>query len=270
MVQPAVSEITTYSWSFEEDIQNYLECGVQAVGVWRDKLSDFGVEKGAELLADSGVRASSLQWAGGFTGSDGRSFQESLSDAREAILAAQAIGAPCLIIYGGGRAGHTRRHAGRLFQTALEQLLPDAESSRVTLAVEPMHPGCAADFTTLTTIDETIRLLSQFSSPRLQMAFDTYHLGECLADEVMETLAPRIALVQIGDARQPPVGEQNRCALGVGQLPLVEMLASLRRHGYSGDYEIELIGEDLETSDYRRLLEDSLAAFGELARRAGL
>ena len=40
---------------------------------------------GIELLADSGLKVSNLLWAGGFTGSDGRSLRESIDDAEEAV-----------------------------------------------------------------------------------------------------------------------------------------------------------------------------------------
>ena len=69
----SISELTTYRWSFEEDVRNYSAAGFRAIGVWRQKLSDFGEERGLALLHDSGLEVSSLLWAGGFTGSDGHS-----------------------------------------------------------------------------------------------------------------------------------------------------------------------------------------------------
>ena len=80
----SVNEMTTYRWSFEEDVTRYRDAGIEAIGVWRQKLADFGEERGLELLAHSGLKVSNLLWAGGFTGSDGHSYQEGLADAREA------------------------------------------------------------------------------------------------------------------------------------------------------------------------------------------
>ena len=85
----AISDLTTFRWSFEEDVARYSAAGVPAIGVWRQKLADLGDERGAELLAECGLVASSLQWAGGFTGSDGHSHEESLADARQAIAASR-------------------------------------------------------------------------------------------------------------------------------------------------------------------------------------
>jgi hypothetical protein len=47
-------------------------------------------------------------------------------------------------------------------------------------------------------------------------------------------------------------------------LPLKEIVRTLSQAGYQGDYEVELMGEEIETSDYRDLLSHSLSAFAAL------
>jgi sugar phosphate isomerase/epimerase len=98
MAQLSMNEMTTYRWSFEEDVAQYLDAGIPGIGVWRQKLSDFGEDKGIELLADSGLQVSNLLWAGGFTGSDGRTQRESIDDAEEAVRLAAQMRAGCLIV----------------------------------------------------------------------------------------------------------------------------------------------------------------------------
>ena len=105
MARISMNELTTYRWSFEEDVQNYADAGIEAMAVWRQKLSDFGEEKGIELISECGLRVSSLLWAGGFTGSDGRSHKESIEDAHDAIRLATSLGTDSLIVYSGPRAG---------------------------------------------------------------------------------------------------------------------------------------------------------------------
>jgi sugar phosphate isomerase/epimerase len=265
----AVNEITTYRWSFEEDVHNYVAAGIGGIGVWRQKLSDFGEEKAVELLGDTPLKVSSLLWAGGFTGTEGRSFKESLEDAGDAVRLAAALEASCLIIYTGPRGGHTHNHARRLIKSAATELAPQAAELGVVLAVEPMHVGCAAEWTFLTDLDETIELLDAVGDTGLKLAFDTYHMGHdpAILGRLVE-LAPRVAIVQLGDARQPPHGEQNRCPIGEGILPLGEIVSSLARGGYNGFYEVELIGEDIEAADYGELLAKSKRAYCEMMGRA--
>ena len=185
------------------------------------KLSDFGEEKGIELLADAGLKVSHLLWAGGFTGSDGRSFRASIEDASDALETAAGLKAQTLVVYSGSRAGHTFNHARRLIRDALNELSPLASERGVVLGIEPMHPHCAAEFTFLTGIDETLELLQSVGSPQVKMVFDTYHLGQDreVIGRIAE-LAGKVAIVQLGDSRKPPTAEQNRCRLGEGCVPL--------------------------------------------------
>ena len=135
----------------------------------------------------------------------------------------------------------------------------------MTLALEPMHVGCASSWTFLTNLDETLELIRSFDSPHVKLVFDAYHFGHLqgIADRLPE-LSPWIALVQLGDARQPPCGEQNRCRLGTGSLPLQAIVAALVNSGYAGDVDIELMGEDLENPDYAELLGHSKRVACEL------
>ena len=258
MVRISMNELTTYRWSFEEDVQNYARAGIPALSVWRQKLSDFGEEKGVELISECGLSVSSLMWAGGFTGSDGRTHKESVEDAHDAIKVASQLRAGCLIVYSGNRAGHTHNHARRLLNSALKDLIPHAAESGVTLAIEPMHAGCAREWTYLTDLDETLELIQSFDSPALKVAFDSYYFG--LQEDIcgrLSDLVPKLAIVQLGDARQEPDGEQDRCALGSGAIPLEAIVKELLGAGYDGCFEVKLMGEEIETLEYDKLLADS-------------
>ena len=254
----AVSEITTFRWPFEQDLREYREAGVTAIGVWRQKISDFDEATGIELIADSGLAVSSLAWAGGFTGSDGRSYADSVQDGREAIRLASGLHAGCLIIHPGARAGHTHKHARRLFQQALEKLLPLAEELSVALVVEPMCTPCGTEWTFLNDPLEAKQLIETFDSPWLRLLLDLYHLApHPQISELLTDLAPLTSLVQLGDCRGVAMGEHNRCRLGEGTVPVAEMVQVLKQAGYAGDFELELLGEDVEAKCYRQLLRES-------------
>ncbi len=258
MTRISMNEMTTYRWSFAEDVLRYVEHEIPAIGVWRRKLSDYGEQRGIDLLLENKLTVSNLMWAGGFTGSDGRSFRESVTDAKEAIRLAAAMQAGCLVVYSGGRNGHTRKHASRLLREALDELVPLAADWEVTLAIEPMHPRCAGSWTYLTDWDATINLLDEVAAPNLKLVLDTYHLGfdPELPYRIAEQIE-RVAIVHLGDSRRPPVGEQNRCRLGEGELPLQAILTALLDAGYQGDFDIELLGEDVEPNDYDELIDHS-------------
>jgi len=263
MAELSISETTTFRWSFEEDVTQYASAGISAVGVWRHKLSDCGLPRALELLHDGKLKASHLFWAGGFTGSDGRSYQESIEDAAEAIQTAAQLKSHILVLYSGPRAGHTYNHARRLVHGALIELAPLAAELDVTLAIKPMHPGCAEEWTFLTTLDDTFDFLDTVADIPVKFILDTYHLGQeaGLVDRIA-SLVPRIAMVQLGDARRPPEGEQNRCRLGEGVVPLGEIVDALKAGGYNGYYDVELLGEEIESADYQSLIEHAKEAYG--------
>ncbi len=264
-----VSEFSTYSWTFEEDVLNYHSHGFGAIGLWRAKVSDFGEEKAYELLRENDMRVSSLHWAGGFTGSEGRSFRDAMHDAFDAIELAASLQAETLVVLAGSRSGHTRNHAKRLLTLALRELSEAGESMGVQIAVEPMHMGCAYDCTFLTDIPSTLDIIASIGRSNLGIVFDCYHMAQ--EDNVVEWLSaivPLVRLVQLGDAKRLPLGEQNRCLLGHGKIPLDAIVQAFETHGYKGFYEVELCGEDLEHFDYSYMLKQSRMAAAQMLATA--
>lgn len=271
MLELSMNEITTFRWSLDEDIRNYEEMGYSAIGVWRQKLTDYGEDRAIDLLAESSLQVSNLLWAGGFTGSDGRTLADSIDDAAHALRLAADIRAGCLVVYAGGRNYHTFRHAGRLLRSALEELLPLAEAAEVPLAIEPMHSTYAQEWTFLTDLEASLRFVEEFDSPHLKLVYDSYHFG-CNAQEDFpwSDLVPHLAVVHLGDRIKPPSIDQERCLLGYGQIPLDAIVAGLASAGYSGYFDVELIGQEIEAKDYWNILEQSQRTFAELTESCGL
>ena len=87
----AVSQLTTLRWELPEELCHCIEHGFDAISLWRPKLSDLRLTEARSLLKQAGVQVACLQWAGGFTGSDGRTFQESVDDCCEAIDTAEQL-----------------------------------------------------------------------------------------------------------------------------------------------------------------------------------
>lgn len=258
MLQFSVSELSTYRWSFEEDVIQYHRAGYNAMGIWLPKLIDYGEEKGVELLQEYQMQISSLQWVGGFTGSDGRTYRESLLDALDTIQLAADIGAKTVIVLAGGRGGHTKNHANRILRCALDVLAEAAQAVNVQLALEPMHMGCGSKWSFLNTVPQCLDVISAIDNPNLGLVFDSYHLAQDLTTMPwLESIIPHVRLVQLGDAKHAPMGEQNRCLLGHGSVPVDDIVGLFQAGGYDGFYEIEIIGQAVEHLDYEDILGES-------------
>ena len=209
----SLNETTTFRWSFEDDVAHYAAAGIEAIGVWRQKLSDCGQERALELIRQHHLKVSHLFWAGGFTGSEGHSYRESVEDTAEALRTAAALG--------GRMPGGVQRRQGRPhFQPrpaaragALKELVPLAEEFGVVMALEPMHPGCAAQCTFLNNLDDALGIIPAIDSPHVKLLLDTYHLGQDpgLVERIPQ-IASQIALVQLGDAKCPPKASRTAAA----------------------------------------------------------
>ncbi len=252
----SINQLSTLRWSFEEDAQGYRARGFNGIGIYRPKLEDFGIDRAIELLAECELSVTSLSWAGGFTGSDGRPFEEAVHDAMHAVRDAANLRADTLVVLAGGRNNHIRNHARRTLCDALIEIAAVAEDYGVRLSIEPIHPGCGDEWSFVNDLRSTLDIIEAVSSPQLGIVLDTYHLG--MDEEVVRWLPeiiPHLHLVQLGDARHSPLGEMNRCLLGDGSVPLHTILGTLREHDYQGPLEVELIGEDVETVSYDQLLD---------------
>ncbi len=260
----SMNEVTTYRWSLEEDLRHYERAGYEGIGVWLRKLRDFGEERALDLLSQSSLKVSNVVWAGGFTGSDGVSMKENLCETRRALQLAGAMRAGALVVYSGGRNHHTERHAQRLLRSSLDGLLVHAEAARTPIAIEPMHPACASEWSILTCLEKTLDLVQEYDTPWLRLVFDTYHFPlPANRWDLLAEIAPYLGVVHLGDIDSPHSGDLERCPLGSGQAPLEGIVRTLREAGYDGFFDVELMGSAIDEVDYEHLLTDSRKAFAE-------
>jgi sugar phosphate isomerase/epimerase len=251
----SVSQLSTLRWDLETDVSAYSQCGFDGIGLYRPKLDDYELDEALELLDTYSMSATSLSWGGGFTGSDGRSFEESVSDAIGAVLQASALRAETLIVLAGGKNNHIQTHLRRTLCQALSRVAAVAAEHGIRLALEPFHPGCGNEWSFLGDLQSTLDIIERVDNPALGLVLDTYHIGmDRQTLRWLPDVAEHIHLVQLGDGRHCPHGEMNRCLLGEGCVPLKELMELLYDLGYQGSWEVELIGEDVEAIGYEHLL----------------
>jgi len=253
----SMNEITTYRWSFLEDIIGYKAAGIGTMGVWRPKLVEYGEERGVELIRDMKMSVSSLSWAGGFTGVNGHSYIDSVDDAFDALQLAGKLKAKSLLLVSGARTSHTMNHARHIFIDALSELSQLAEELDVVLAIQPMLPSFAHEWTFLTRLDDALRIIDACNHPQVQLVFDAYHLWKTpeLMKRIQE-IAPRTALVQLSDSTRSPSTNYERLLPGEGEIPVAEIMQAFEEAGYRGSYELNVWSEELWKTNYDQLLAD--------------
>ena len=215
----SLNETTTFRWTLEDDVAQYSAAGIEAIGVWRQKLSDYGQDRAVELIRKHHLKVSHLFWAGEFTGSEGHSYRESVADTADALRTAAALEAGCLVVCSAR-------------ELAIPLITLD-DSSRDVYGTPTLWPRSwalswpwsrciwrAGQCTFLNSLDDALGIIEAIDRPQVKLLLDTYHLGQTpgLAQRI-PGIVSRIALVQLGDAKRPPQGEQNRCRLGMGSFP---------------------------------------------------
>lgn len=258
MFEIAISQMMTPRWELAREVDRLSAHGFAAMSVWRPKISDVGASAAAALITAAGLRISSLQWAGGFTGGDGRSFDESIDDALEAIETAEALAAPVLVVHSGCRGGHTRSHARRLLAEAIEFLAAPARQAGVTLAVKPMNPAAAGGCSFVSRLGEAVELVEGFDDPAVRLALDLWHWSDDLElARLVPRLAERTAVVQVADRTGPVAAGEDRLPAGHGQLPLADVVTEMAAYGYRGELEFDPVGETVEILGYDGVLAET-------------
>ncbi|MEZ6067636.1 MAG: sugar phosphate isomerase/epimerase family protein [Planctomycetaceae bacterium] len=235
----AVSQLTTVRWSLPEALDGFRRCGVPAIGLSYSKLQARGLEAAIDEVQSAGLLVSSLGWIGGFTGSDGNSWEDAVREARLAIWTAGQVGAKSVSVVTGARGTHIRPHARRLVIQALKELAPLAAHCGVRLALQPMHRVHHARWTFLHSLDESLQILDRVNHPWLGLSYSPFHFAD--EDGLLErlpALVSRIAAVHLSDWHRPPQHDHDRVLPGDGCLPLPRHV-ELERAGYRGLYEVD-------------------------------
>lgn len=245
----AVSQITTCRTTLEADLAAWREAGVSSIGLWRRKLNDCGMPEAVELIRESGLRVSSLSFAGGFTNMDFM-YREAIEDAVEALFTAAAVGARALIIAPGDKARYTPKHQRNMVRDALRDLSYTAAELDVELCVLPLPRACARHWTMLHSLQDTAELLAAVDRPRVSIACDSFHFCRTLEDlgHVAEFL-PRIGLIQLSDSVEKPRSEYDRCLPGQGVLPLSDLFRLLEAERYAGVIDLQVWSDALWESE---------------------
>lgn len=244
--------------------------GFGAVGLWRHQVQELGAEKAARIVADAGLRVSSLCRGGFLTASDGAGIAAALEDNRRAIEEAAAVGTRELVFVVGGLpatsapgqgprpdAGPADRDvvaARARVADRLADLAPVAADHDVRIVLEPLHPMFAADRAVISTLDQALDLAAPFGPESVGVVVDTYHVWWDPALEAAIARAGRegrIAGYQVCDWVLPLAAEplNSRGHVGDGYVDFPTITRWVAAAGYDGDVETEIFNEEVWAAD---------------------
>ena len=265
----SLNQRTTASWSLPEAIKGCLDAGLGAIGIWREQLAEVGLDDACRLVADSGLRVSSLCRGGFFTNPAEATTSEAQN--REAIEEAAALNAATLVLVPGGLPQGDRDLEGARDRAAraIERLVPYAHEFGVTLGIEPMNPIYAADRGVISTLAQALDIAESFEPEDVGVIVDTFHLWwEPGIAAQIERAGQRIVSYQISDWITPlPVDTLlARGMMGDGHIDFPAFTRSVARARYRGDIEVEIFNADLWAAPPAEVVDTMATRYRELVQ----
>ena len=224
--------------------------GIQAIGLWREPVAEFGLAAAAAAVQAAGLRVSSLCRGGFFTHADPAARRAAIADNKAAIAEAAALGTDTLILVSGGLVPGSRDIglARRMIADAIGEVVPVAQAHGVRLGIEALHPVFAADRCVITRLGEALDLAVQFPAGAVGVVVDTYHVwwDAALLPDIARA-GERIVSYQVCDWILPLPADTllGRGHVGDGYIDFPPVTAAVAAAGYTGYIEVEIFNESV-------------------------
>lgn len=253
----AVNQLTTRPWNFYQDVIGYERAGLSAIGLAVDKIDQFGRDEAITLFRQSPLQASSLNWIAGFTGANGYTLKDALTEGIDTLNLADALQAPTVVVVTGPRNGHTWNHADEIITDSLQKLGEHAQQLGIQLALMPMSKRYQANWSYLPSMSHALQLVKTLDHANVGLALHTSHVyREPGLPLVLEKAAPWTRLVRLADCSGSPQSDNDQRWLGQGNVPVNAIAAAIERAGYEGFFEVDVWSQELwQVGDFRPFLE---------------
>jgi len=264
----SLNQATTKYWSLEEVVAASTEAGLSWIGLWREPIQEYGVERSAKLVTEAGLRVSSLCRSGFFTATDAAERRTRIEDNRRAIDEAATLGTGVLILVSGGLPAGSRDIDGArgMIRDGLAELAPYAEERGVRLAVEALHPMFCSDRCVVSSLGGALDLAEQFPASQVGVVVDAYHLWwDADLYRQIERAGDRICSYQVSDWVVPLPADTllGRGMMGDGSIELRRMREACDAAGYDGPVEVEIFNQDLWNAPGQQIFDLALARYRE-------
>jgi sugar phosphate isomerase/epimerase len=239
-VKLSISEITTVTLSFADDLNAYRAAGADGIGIWETKLADDSLDR---------FRASGLTAAAAVPAVpsilplpllEGPSDPGERVDAIRAAIGRLAPFEPECVLFLTG--------PGDEREAVLDGIRAIAEEGRaqgVPVALEPIQREFAHFWSIVSSLEEAARLIGEAGRPEVALMYDTWHLWNQPLEEIGRHRR-RIAAVHVSDWRDPTRNTNDRVLPGDGVIDFRPILDALQ---WKGLYDLEIFSDtELEGS----------------------
>ncbi|MFF5794387.1 sugar phosphate isomerase/epimerase family protein [Paeniglutamicibacter sp. NPDC012692] len=267
----SLNSATTKKLTLPQAVDACVAAGIPAIGPWRDRVAEVGVENAARLIKEAGLRVSSLCRGGFLTAPDAEGQAAALEDNRAAILEAGALETTELFLVVGGLAPGEKDVVAARNRVAerLADLAPFAAEHGIRLVLEPLHPMYAADRALISTLGQALDLAAPYAASAVGVAVDTFHVWwdpDLRAQIERAGRENRIASYQVCDFNLPIAADAllSRGMMGDGVIDFATIGGWVRDAGYTGDIEVEIFNQDIWDADADTVLATMKERYAEL------
>jgi sugar phosphate isomerase/epimerase len=242
----SLSEISTPSASFRDDLRAYAAAGFDGIGIWEMKL---GVNDEANLEA---VRASGLSVTNCVplvpsilpnTVIEGPEDVETRIDSICASVRRFGPFEPdCVLCLTGPAGERSEEEARRFVIDGLQRIAAVAADAGVRLGLEPIHASERDALTLVISIPEALELLDEAGLPDVGIMVDLWHLWD--TPEIERHLVDNVDRITGVHVANWFEGERDDRALpGEGVSQTAELMRVLRDAGWQGAWDVEIFGD---------------------------
>lgn len=259
----SISEITTVTQSFEDDLDAYREAGADAIGIWEMKLQEDSLERffasGLEAATAVPTVPSILPLP----------LMEGPTDPAERVEAIcgsirrlAPYDPPCVLFLTGP--GDNR---GAILE-GIRAIAEAGARAGIPVAVEPIQREFAHFWSVVSSLDEAAGLINEAGAD-VGLMYDSWHLWREPLGQIARH-RERIRGVHLADWREPTRNTNDRVLPGEGAIEFGPILEALRWDGF---YDLEIFSDaELEGSlwreDPRRLAKRGIDALRRTASNA--
>jgi sugar phosphate isomerase/epimerase len=235
----SISQVSTLTASFADDVRAYAAAGVDAIGIWELKLGESSLD---ELRASGLGSATAVPSVPSIHPLPLLPGPETARERVDALLRSLEVLAPfapgaVLCFTGPG----DRETAVR----GVREIAREAERLGLRLAVEPFQREGIESWSILNTLGDAAEFVEEVGSEAVGIQFDVWHLWNTpdLFEE-LERHAGLIAGVHVNDVREPTRGWADRVLPGDGVADLPAILGALDAAGWDGCYDLEIFSDN--------------------------
>ncbi len=254
MFRFGVSQFTSTPWSFEEDVENYVRLGVDAIEICEEKLVEDRVTEQLALVGESGLTIGSVQpevrtLFPSRTQPEPEEPGERAARFRHAIerFGGFAEGVPFVCNTGPPPGGNVRE----VMEVAAREgrvLAECAAEYGASIALEPLSPALMNVESAIWTLEQAMGIVAVVDRPNFGICLDLWNIWQNpdVADQIL-ACGDRILAVHVSDWRTPRSFE-DRHVVGRGEIPLPELIRAIQEAGYPGAYTLEIFSRNVPDS----------------------